>query len=549
MHLHSTPVSGRSPRLATLAAAAPLLVLMTAARPALAALVLNEFQASNLTTIMDEVGEFEDWIEVLNTGPASVDLTAMYLTDNLLSTTRWAIPPLTLDAGERVLFWCDGEVGEGPLHTNFRLERDLGAVGLFHSLPNGNGPVDTLSYQEQVTDRTYGRFPDGTGGWRYLATPTPNAANVNQGNIPPLVSDTRHTPSSPDENQPVTITSRMRDMDGTLIDTRLFYSSGAGFISLVVFDDGLHGDGAAGDRTYGAQVPGFPGNTTVRYYMRARDDSLAQTFDPVGAPGVTYQYVVAFEGPPLFVNELMASNLTTIADEFGQFDDWAEIYNAGPAPINLVGLHLSDNPAVPNKYTFPNVVLGPHDFLLIWCDDTPAQGIFHAPFKLEAENGERLGLFASQQSGYAVIDSVSFGPQTTDVSYGREPDAGPTWRFYTDPSPRLSNTLPVPVDEEGAPSTGGPGLEAPWPNPATLSSAVRFTLRGPGRVHLALYDVEGRLRAVLADRDYPGGAHSLPLGVPAGGAGMVALDLPSGVYFLRLEAEGQHRVRKLHLLR
>jgi len=425
--------------------------IAAAHRPAFAALVLNEFMASNASTIADEAAEFEDWIEILNTGPGPVDLTGMFLTDDLLATTRWPIPSLILAPGERALVWADAEPADGPLHATFRLEVDGEAVGLFDTFANGNGPIDTIVFGEQATDASFGRFLDGTGSWIYMATPTPNAANVDVGNIAPLVSGTDHEPNSPADGQPVIVTSRMRDLDGTLPSTeqRLFYDGGQP-TAILMFDDGLHGDGAAGDQIYGAEIPGHAGNTTVRYYVRARDNENAQTYDPAGAPGITYSYVVGYVPPPLYLNEFMADNMTTFADEFGEFDDWVEIYNAGAQPFDLTGLNLSDDFGVPDRFTFPPVILAPSDFLIIWCDGTPAQGQFHANFRIGAP-GEQLGLFASAANGYAFIDSVSFGPQATDVSLARVPDGGPAWNPDNTPTPGASNNLPDAVE----PSTWG----------------------------------------------------------------------------------------------
>ena len=35
----------------------------------------------------------------------------------------------------------------------------------------------------------------------------------------------------------------------------------------------------------------------------------------------------------LVINEFMASNGSTVADPQGQYDDWIEIYNAGPGTV------------------------------------------------------------------------------------------------------------------------------------------------------------------------------------------------------------------------
>ncbi|MDR4989243.1 MAG: hypothetical protein RG741_10445, partial [Bacteroidales bacterium] len=43
----------------------------------------------------------------------------------------------------------------------------------------------------------------------------------------------------------------------------------------------------------------------------------------------------------LVINEMMASNATTIVDEDGDYEDWVELYNAGNEVINLFGWGLS----------------------------------------------------------------------------------------------------------------------------------------------------------------------------------------------------------------
>jgi hypothetical protein len=525
--------------------------------PADADLVLNEFMASNGTFLADEWGDFDDWIEVLNTGPGSADLTGMFLTDDLLRSTQWPIPFLILGPGERALFWADAEIGEGPRHTSFRLDSAGEAVGLFDTIINGNQLIDSIVFGEQATDRSFGRFPDGAGPWIYMATPTPTLPNVDEGNIPPLVSETDHNPNSPDAGQEVIVTTRMRDLDGTLDDTRLFYDAGGGFLAVTLFDDGLHGDGEAGDQIHGATIPGFPANTSIRYYVRARDDDLDQTLDPIGAPGITYSYVVAFTPPELYINEFMASNSSTIPDEWNEFDDWVEIYNGDVDPIDLGGLTLSDDLAVPNKYTFPTTILAPGDFILVWCDGTPAQGPFHAGFRLSAA-GEQVGLFASAANGFAAIDTLTYGPQVTDISFGRFPDGAPNWQFFPSPTPGTSNTGPDAVGDAPAPSLAF-RLEPPHPNPVSSRATIRFALPQAAPVTLALYDVLGRRLAVLVDGPRTAGLHSVPLdravfrnGVGGGaggrGASFAGQALPGGVYFLKLDALGAVRVQKLQVM-
>jgi hypothetical protein len=144
---------------------------------------------------------------------------------------------------------------------------------------------------------------------------------------------------------------------------------------------------------------------------------------------------------PVVINEVLASNSRSIADPQGQFDDWIELHNRGDTPVSLAGMYLTDDPAVPTQWQFPvnNAVLttiAAQGYLLVWADgETTAAGL-HAAFKLSAE-GETLALY--DRDGRTLIDSVTFGTQRTDISYGRLPNATGTWTLLTIPTPGSQN--------------------------------------------------------------------------------------------------------------
>ncbi|MBN2128583.1 MAG: hypothetical protein JW741_03770 [Sedimentisphaerales bacterium] len=83
------------------------------------------------------------------------------------------------------------------------------------------------------------------------------------------------------------------------------------------------------------------------------------------------------------------------------------------------------------------IVLGPGEHAVFWADDDPEQGPYHVGFKLD-RSGEDIGLFASD--GLTLIDGVSFGAQSDDVSLGRSVDGGGVWQFLENPSPGTSNS-------------------------------------------------------------------------------------------------------------
>jgi hypothetical protein len=144
----------------------------------------------------------------------------------------------------------------------------------------------------------------------------------------------------------------------------------------------------------------------------------------------------------LKVNEFMASNATTIADEFGEYDDWIEIFNYGAQAVDIGGFYITDRLTNPAKHLMPTgnpaTIIPPGGFLLLWADGQPEQGILHLGFKL-SKDGEAVAIVAPD--GVSFIDSITFGPQTTDISYGRYPNGNDNWVFFPIPTPGASNVL------------------------------------------------------------------------------------------------------------
>jgi hypothetical protein len=145
-------------------------------------LVINEFMASNNSAsgIHDPQGDYDDWFEIYNFGDTSINLAGMYLTDNLSNPTKWQVPygyssQTTVPAGGFILFWADDETTEGPLHTNFKLSADGEEIGLFAT--DGSTLVDSIIFDAQVPNISYGRYPDANDNLQFFVTPTPLAHN------------------------------------------------------------------------------------------------------------------------------------------------------------------------------------------------------------------------------------------------------------------------------------------------------------------------------------------------------------------------------------
>jgi hypothetical protein len=136
----------------------------------------------------------------------------------------------------------------------------------------------------------------------------------------------------------------------------------------------------------------------------------------------------------LKINEIIASNSAGQMDDFFETDDWIEIFNPPGNPItNLAGYYLSDDPLDLMKWQIPATNAGittvlPNNFLVIWCDNDPAQGENHnGNFTLSAD-GETVLLTAPD--GTTIIDQVTYPQCASDISYGRVCDGCADWMFF-----------------------------------------------------------------------------------------------------------------------
>ncbi len=142
--------------------------------------VINEVLASNGGTGRDPQRQYEDWIELYNSGKFAADVGGCYLTDDLARPTKWQIPTgnaaaTTIPPGGYLLIWADGDLSDSGLHAGFRLSDEGEEVGLFAS--DGVELIDSLWYGPLDTDVSYGRYPDGSSELRMMAVPTPGAMN------------------------------------------------------------------------------------------------------------------------------------------------------------------------------------------------------------------------------------------------------------------------------------------------------------------------------------------------------------------------------------
>ncbi len=310
--------------------------------------------------------------------------------------------------------------------------------------------IDSISFGSQVTDISTGRYPNGTGPF-VIMPPTFEAQN------------SISTPVSPGDlvinefmasNQ-----SNMADQNGEYDDWLELHNTTSSPINLAgfrlsdllsnnsmwIFPDtfiapndyliiwldnqefqtGLHTNFKLSGGGEELGLWDLFGNVVDTITFGAQSNNITTGRYPNGTgpfmflpPTFHAQNLTTLVNPgDLVINEFMAENQTTMTDQNGEYDDWIELYNTTNNPIDLTGFTLSDNLGISTMWTFPDTFIAAQGYLIIWADDQIQPGL-HANFKLGA-GGEEIGLW---DNFGGLIDSITFGAQSADITTGRFPN-------------------------------------------------------------------------------------------------------------------------------
>lgn len=121
----------------------------------------------------------------------------------------------------------------------------------------------------------------------------------------------------------------------------------------------------------------------------------------------------------IVLHEVMADNETVVMDNFGEYSDWIELRNLGDTPQNLLGWFLTDSADRLDQWMFPDVTIGPKDFLVVFASGRNLAGDpagLHTNFKL-GKDGEYLAL-VRPDGAIAHQFSPAFPPLGNDEAYG-----------------------------------------------------------------------------------------------------------------------------------
>lgn len=238
-------------------------------------------------------------------------------------------------------------------------------------------------------------------------------------NTQPSITNITPSSTSPLVGSTINITSSITNANANGVYLGYRSNTNAIFTKILMYDDGSHNDGASGDGVYGTSIT--INNVSVQYYIYAENNNIGK-FSPERAEhefytiNATYPTISAGE---LVVNEIMASNVTTVTDPNNEYEDWFELYNNSPNTLSLDNLYATDTPSNLLKWQFPaGTTIAPNSYLIVWADQDLTETGLHADFKFSA-GGESCIL--SYANG-TVVNTVTFASQTADMGYARIPN-------------------------------------------------------------------------------------------------------------------------------
>ncbi len=253
----------------------------------------------------------------------------------------------------------------------------------------------------------------------------------------PTISNISYGPQNFNLGDDVFINANITDVSDAFLVYR--FGENMPFRKVTMFDDGNHNDGLANDGLYGVKIQNS--SNSIDYYLYAENDSSG-VFSPVRAAYEFYSIKSQLNAGDLVINELMSNNLSVVTDPSTDFDDWIELYNPTNSPISTNGLFLTDTLNLLHKWKFPNYLIPSGGYAIVWADEDGGQGDLHANFKL-SNLGEQLVL---SNSDSVVIDSVSYLPQSDDVSFGRSPNGIGSFNMLT-PTFKANNDVSNSISE------------------------------------------------------------------------------------------------------
>lgn len=159
-------------------------------------IVINELCASADSLngdAIDDYGLYPDWIELYNYGSDTLDLSGLYLTDDMSDLTKFQIP-LSFESTKIApqsyyMFWADGVTYRGATHLNFKLKNEKNAKLAIVKICKDTMLVDSVSYKKMSVNGSYGRISDAHESWQLFMPSSDSLSSENTYYATPWVAN------------------------------------------------------------------------------------------------------------------------------------------------------------------------------------------------------------------------------------------------------------------------------------------------------------------------------------------------------------------------
>ncbi|MBD5244120.1 MAG: lamin tail domain-containing protein [Barnesiella sp.] len=131
------------------------------------ALRINEVMVANESSVVDDYGYRNGWVELFNSNFAPLEISSVFITDDPANPKKYPVPlgdvNTRIPKRQHIVFWADGEPSKGTFHMNFRLKPNQDNwIGVYDA--DGITLIDEVTIPASLLpDQTYARKVDGEG--------------------------------------------------------------------------------------------------------------------------------------------------------------------------------------------------------------------------------------------------------------------------------------------------------------------------------------------------------------------------------------------------
>ena len=442
--------------------------------------VISEVMPGSGFSIIDGDGNQCDWIELHNTGSKAVVLDGAFLSDDPDNRTKWQIPSLTIEAGQRAVVRCAGiDAKDGE--ADFALSRD----GCTVILTGIHGNTISMVECPKVGKECAWALQDD-GSYAETVRSTPGYENTAEGYDRWLQAVGYLTPNIRISEVMTANRSTLQNREGEFCDWIELYNAGSSDVSLA----GLYLSNDTADRmkwmlpdttlSGGERIvipcSGSDATGNEAAFSLPREGctvilsgSVGNVIDEVDVPRLgedrtwalqsngifkesdlpspghanTEDGCKAFRSAqvvkgPLIISEVMPSNCSYLMQSDSKYYDWVELTNISENPVDLGRYALSDDPSDLHKFSLPDVTLQAGESIVIICSGNTAltsNKYTHAPFTVSREES---WVYLSLLSESGCSDYIRIYDVPYQHSVGRTVGENGTY-YFTKPTPGAAN--------------------------------------------------------------------------------------------------------------